>query len=193
MLKHVKYRALTQEDTKLLTQNTITIGVASKQWGAQADFGWCTTYQGDANANPLGSRASTVMNRSSFNNRKRAEPHAIQAALLFLQMHLKHIWNHQMQFRVITQHEAPLDALCHLHKTDNHNPQWRLNRNWEILQSINHNNNIHNMKCQLAQDYNPIHQFAINTAHTCILEYQAAHTTEVAKQRPTLDCGLAYL
>jgi hypothetical protein len=90
-------------------------------------------------------------------------------------MQLKHIWNHQMQFQVITQHEALLEALCHLQKTDNHNPQWQLNQNWEILQSINHNNNIHNMKCQLAQDNNPTHQFAINTAHTCILEYQAAH------------------
>jgi hypothetical protein len=34
MLKHVKYRPLTQEDTELLTQHTITIGVTSKQWGA---------------------------------------------------------------------------------------------------------------------------------------------------------------
>jgi hypothetical protein len=98
-----------------------------------------------------------------------------------------------MQFQVITEHEASLDALCHLYKTDNHNPQWRLNQNWEILQSINHNNDIHNMKCQLAQDDNPTHTLAIDTANTRILEYQAANATSVARQQPTLDYGRAYL
>jgi hypothetical protein len=98
-----------------------------------------------------------------------------------------------MQFGVITKHEASLDALCQLFKTDTHNPQWQLNRNWEILQSINHNNDIHNMKCQLAHDNSPTHQSAIDTANTCILEYQATHPTLAAKQQPTLSYGLAYL
>jgi hypothetical protein len=95
-----------------------------------------------------------------------------------------------MQFRVITEHEALLDALCQLFKTDTHNPQLWLNCNWEILQSINHNNNIHNMKCQLAQDDNPTHPMAIDTANTHILEYQATHLTLVARQQPTLDLDL---
>jgi hypothetical protein len=129
----------------------------------------------------------------SFNNHTQAKLHAIQAALLFLQMQLKHVWHHQMQLQVITEHEALLDALCHLWKTDSHNPWWRLNHNWEILQSINHNNNIHNMKFQLAQDNNPAHQCANYMANTCILEYQATHMTSVARQQPTLDYGFAYL
>jgi hypothetical protein len=95
-----------------------------------------------------------------------------------------------MQFQVITKHEALLVALCQLFKTDIHNLQLQLNCNWEILQSINHNVNIHNMKCQLAQDNNPTHQVAIDMA---ILEYQATHPTLVARQQPTLDYGLAYL
>jgi hypothetical protein len=49
------------------------------------------------------------------------------------------------------------------------------------------------MKCQLAQDDNPTHQLAIDTTNTCILEYQAAHTTSVARQQPTVDYGLACL
>jgi hypothetical protein len=98
-----------------------------------------------------------------------------------------------MQLWVITKHEASLDALCHLFKTDSHNPQWQLNRNWEILQSINHNNDIHNMKCQLVQDDNPTHQTAIDTGNTCIFEYQATHPTLVARQQPTLEYGHAYL
>jgi hypothetical protein len=98
-----------------------------------------------------------------------------------------------MQFRVITKHEASLDALCQLFKTDTHNPQWWLNCNWEILQSINHNNDIHNMKCQLVQDDNMIQKTAIDMANTCIFEYQASHPTLVAKQQPTLEYGLAYL
>jgi hypothetical protein len=158
--------------------------------GAQADFGWCTTYQADTIGNPLGSRASTVMNTSSFNNSTQADLHANQAALLFLQMQLKHIWHHQMQVQVITKHKALLTALCHLWKTDTHNPRWRLNQNWEILQSINYNNDIHNLKCQLAQDDNPVHQIAFDT---CILKYQATHKTLEAKQQPTLVYGLANL
>jgi hypothetical protein len=92
-------------------------------------------------------------------------------------MQLKHIWHHQMQFWVITKHEALLDALCQLFKTDTHNPQWWLNCNWEILQSIYHNNDIHYMKCQLVQDDNMTHKTAIDTANTHIFEYQANHLT----------------
>jgi hypothetical protein len=87
---------------------------------------------------------------------------------------------------VITKHEALLNALCQLFKTDSHNPQWRLNHNWEILQSIIHNNDIHNMKCQLAQDNNPTHQMAIDMANTHILKYQATCLTLVA----TTNLGL---
>jgi hypothetical protein len=94
---------------------------------------------------------------------------------------------------MITEHEALLDALCQLFKTDTHNPQWHLDHNWEILQSIIHNNDIHNMKCQLVQDNNPTHQAAIDTANTCIFKYQATHPTLTARQQPTLDYGLAYL
>jgi hypothetical protein len=102
MQKHVKYQPVTQEDMELLTQHTIIICVTNKQWGAQADFCWCTTYQGDTDSNPLASGASTVMTTPSFNNRTQAKLHAIQAVLLFLQMQLKHVWHQQMQFQVIT-------------------------------------------------------------------------------------------
>jgi hypothetical protein len=98
-----------------------------------------------------------------------------------------------MQFWVITENEASLNALCQLFKTDTHNPWWGLNRNWEILQSINHNSDIHNMKFQLAQDDTPTHQSAFDTANTHILEYQATHPTLEAKQQPTLSYGLAFL
>jgi hypothetical protein len=49
------------------------------------------------------------------------------------------------------------------------------------------------LKMPASQDDNPTHQFTIETANTCILEYQATHPTLVAKQQPTLDYGLAYL
>jgi hypothetical protein len=106
MLKYVKYRAMPQADTAVLVHHTIIISITSKQWGARADFGWCTTFQEDIVNNPLGSRASTVMINSSYNDHTRADLHAIQAALLFLQMQLKHIWHQQMQFRVITKHKS---------------------------------------------------------------------------------------
>jgi hypothetical protein len=95
MLKYVKYQSMPQADTKALVHHMIIISITRKQWGARADFGWCTTFHGDINNNPLGSRASTVMTNSSYNNHTQADLHAIQAALLFLQMQLKHIWHHQ--------------------------------------------------------------------------------------------------
>jgi hypothetical protein len=47
MLKLVQYRHLSMPDTQAKAHKTIVIRIASKQWGACADFGWCTTYQGD--------------------------------------------------------------------------------------------------------------------------------------------------
>jgi hypothetical protein len=63
--------------------NTIVIGVTSKQWGSRADFGWCATYQGNNQQNPLGSGASSVMITSSYNDRTRLDLHAIQAGLIY--------------------------------------------------------------------------------------------------------------
>jgi hypothetical protein len=131
MLKHVKYRAMPQANIATLVHHTIIISITSKQWGARADFGWCTTYQEDTSSNPLGSRASTVMTTSSYNNCTQADLHTLQAALLFLQMQLKHIWHHQMQFWVITKHEALLDTLSTIQDRYAHNPWWQLNQNWK--------------------------------------------------------------
>jgi hypothetical protein len=117
-------KQMPQADIAAVVHHKIIIGITSKQWGVRADFGWCTTYQEDTTSNPLGSRVSTVMINSSYNDCTQANLHAIQAALLFLHMQLKHIWHHQMQFQVITKHKALLDALCQLFKTDIHNPWW---------------------------------------------------------------------
>jgi hypothetical protein len=113
---------------------------------------------------------------SSFNDCTQADHHVLQAALLFLQMQVKHMWHHQTQFQVIAEHKA-----SHQAKTETHNPWLQLNQNWEILQSIYHNNDIHSLQWQLALDDDPTHQIAIDTANTCILEYQSIHPTLVAR------------
>jgi hypothetical protein len=92
MLKQVQYRHMSIPDTQAISHQTIIIGMTSKQWGAQADFGWCTTYQGDNHQLPLGRGAGSVMTTSSYNDRTRADFHALQAALLFLQMQLTNIF-----------------------------------------------------------------------------------------------------
>jgi hypothetical protein len=61
------------------------------------------TYQGDISHNNLGSRANTVMITGGYNNSTQADLQTLQAALLFLQMQLKHIWHHQNQFQVINE------------------------------------------------------------------------------------------
>jgi hypothetical protein len=60
-------------------------------------------------SNALGSRASTVMTTSSYNNHTQADLHMLQAALQFLQMQLNHIWQHQIKFQVITKHKVPME------------------------------------------------------------------------------------
>jgi hypothetical protein len=63
-------------DTQAVSDQTIVIGITSKQWGAWADFRWCTTYQGNNQEHLLGSRAGLVMITSSYNDRTRADLHA---------------------------------------------------------------------------------------------------------------------
>jgi hypothetical protein len=93
MLKYLQYRPM--HHTEMETIDTIIIGVTSKKWGSRADFGWCTTYQGDNQQNPLGSSASSVMITSSNNDRTQSDLHAIQAALIYLQMRLQPVWHKQ--------------------------------------------------------------------------------------------------
>jgi hypothetical protein len=162
MLKLVKYRHLSMPDTQAIAHKTIVIGIASKQWGARANFEWCTTYQGDDHQHPLGSRAGSVMITSSYNDRTRADLHALQAALLFLQMQLTHIFQEQLHFHTVTKHKAPLTGLVHILKIETHNPQWRLNRNWDILNSIMHNIHIHQLNWYLGQYNNITH---VNSQH----------------------------
>jgi hypothetical protein len=45
----------------------------------------------------------------------------------------------------------------------------------------------------MAQDNNLVHQHALQTANTCIMEYEAKYPTVTLRQQPTLEYGLAYL
>jgi hypothetical protein len=193
MLKLVQYRPMFISDTQAMSHQTIVIGITSKQWGAQANFGWCTTYQGINHKHPLGSRAGSVMITSSYNDRTRADLHALQAALLLLQMQLTHIFQEQLHLQAVTEHEALLTTLVHILKIETHNPRWRLNRNWDILNSIMHNIHIHQLNWYLAQDDNPVHQYALRTANICIMEYETKYPTIPLQQQPTLEYGFAYL
>jgi hypothetical protein len=164
-------------DTQAISHQTIVIRITSKQWGTRADFGWCATYQGDNQGHPLGSGAGSVMITSSYNDRTRADLHTLQAALLFLQMQLTHIFQEKLYLQAVTKHEAPLTALVHILKIETRNPRWRLNRNWDILNSIMHNIHIHQLNWYLAQDDNPVHQRALRTASIRITEYETKYPT----------------
>jgi hypothetical protein len=96
-------------------------------------------------------------------------------------------------FCVITNHEAILTTLSHIKKTEKHNLQWRLNRNWEILHSINYNQGIHDFEWKLGCDDEPLHQAALSIANSCILEYKVNQRNLAARQQPTIAYGLAYL
>jgi hypothetical protein len=121
MLKYLQYRPM--HHTEMERIESIIIGVTSKQWGLHADFRWCTMYHGDNQQDPLGSRPSSVITTSSYNNRTWSDLHAIQAVLIYLQMRLQPVWKDQMfNFCVITNHEAVLTALSHIKKTEKHNP-----------------------------------------------------------------------
>jgi hypothetical protein len=94
MLKYLQYRPVHHTEMEVIEMNII--GVTSKQWGSRANFGWCTMYQGDNQQDPLGSGASSVMTTSSCNDRTRSDLHAIQAALIYLQMRLQPVWKDQV-------------------------------------------------------------------------------------------------
>jgi hypothetical protein len=96
-------------------------------------------------------------------------------------------------FCIITDHKAPLIALSHLCKTEQRNPCWRLNRNWEILHSINHNQDNHKLESQLGTDNDLLLQIARHTAGIRILEYKTTYPHPVIKQQPTIAYGMAYL
>jgi hypothetical protein len=124
MLKLVQYRPMSTPDTHAISHQTIVIGITNKQWGAQTNVGWCTTYQGDNHKHLLGSRAGLVIFTSSYNDRTSADLHALQPALLFLQMQLTHIFQEQLNLQVVPEHKAPLTTLAHILKIETHNPRW---------------------------------------------------------------------
>jgi hypothetical protein len=131
---------------------------------------------------------------SSNNDRTWSDLHAIQAALIYLQMRLQPVWQDQVfNLCVVTDHEAVLTALTHIKKTEKHNPSWRLGRNWEILHSINHNQDIHDLEWNLCCDTEPLHLSALSTVNSRILEYEANQPNLAARQQPTISYGLAYL
>jgi hypothetical protein len=72
-----------------------TMGQSSKRDGAQH----------------ISETTKTTIGKHSFNDRTRADPHAIQAALLFLQMQLRLIWHTKLVFQVITARKAPITML----------------------------------------------------------------------------------
>jgi hypothetical protein len=130
---------------------------------------------------------------SSNNNRTWSDLHANQAALIYL-MRLQPVWQEQVfNLCVVTDHEAVLTALTHIKKTEKHNPRWRLNRNWEILHSINYNQDTHNLEWNLCCDTKLLHLAALNTANSRILEYEATHPNLAARRQPTISYRLAYL
>jgi hypothetical protein len=182
MLKLVQYRHLSMPDTQAIAHKMIVIRIASNQWGAHANFGWCTTYQGNDHQHPLGVSHDHVQLQQQ-----------VQAALLFLQMRLTPIFQEQLHFHTVTEHRAPLNALVHSLKIETHNPRWQLNRNWDILNSIMHNIHIHQLNWYLGQDNNTTHQHVLRTANIQIMEYKVQHPTLLPWQQPTLDYRLAYL
>jgi hypothetical protein len=117
--------------------------------------------------------------------------HTLQAALLFLQMQLTHIFQEQLHLQAVAEHKAPLTAPIHILKIETHNPRWRLSRNWDILNSIKHPHTSVNW--YMAQDNSLVHQHALQTANTCIMGYKAKYSTLTLQQQPTLEYGLAYL
>jgi hypothetical protein len=95
-------------------------------------------------------------------------------------------------FCVIT-HETLVTALYHIKKTEKRNPRWRLNRNWEILHSINYNQDVHDLEWILGCDEEPLHQATLSTANICILKYETKHPHLAERQQPCIAYGLAYL
>jgi hypothetical protein len=150
-------------------------------------------YQGDNLQDPLGSGASLVMTTSSNNDRTWSDLHAIQAALIFLQMRLQLVWKDQVfNFCVVTNHEAILTALSHIKKTETQSEMETEQKLGDIAQYQPQPRHTQpRMEIMLRQE--PLHQAALNTANSRILEYEANQPKLAARQQPTISYRLEYL
>jgi hypothetical protein len=87
-------RALSNWEKENLSRTRMTIGVTSKQWGKQTNFGWSICYRRVDTHPFLGGGAQSVMKTTSFSEPILGELYAARAAITTLQRTMSTQTNH---------------------------------------------------------------------------------------------------
>jgi hypothetical protein len=154
--------------------------VSAKQHGAQVAFGWAiTTTDGDT-TRTVRVGFNEVPETNQFNTISTGELTAIHAGLYAMRTFVGEDWTTQPnEVHISSRNQQTAQILAHIWKTTNHNPRWRLNRNWEILWSIRQDI-ANNGLGMVDPSEDQIGEIAVKAAEISVIEYLA--TREVSRK-----------
>jgi hypothetical protein len=81
----------------------------------------------------------------------------------------------QVNNTVLSANESTLATLGKLGKISTHNPQWRLNRNWDLLNGILIDLGHHLLRRKMARENEERHNQSLKRAEIRVDIYQEAH------------------
>jgi hypothetical protein len=196
-------RILLRYQTKIGTRDEATlwssgsefcIGVSAKTTGEQTAFSWAITARIENEGRTTRVGCGNVPKTNQHDTPCTGELLAIHASLFLLQSLVGIQWKtNPTTVTVCSANSQTGLILSHLWKVTRHNPQWRLNRNWEILSSIQRDIETNQLDI-VEPDNDELGKYAHRTAERTLLEYSLS---QEFKQRPLLQpvnqTGRAYL
>jgi hypothetical protein len=169
-------RELTDWEKDNLCRTRMIIAIVSKQWGERTDFGWSVCYKRGNERPFFGGGAGTVMKTTSFSEKILGELYATRAALTTLRRVLQSVWTKQpLKFTVISANESTMVTLGKLWRVSTHNPRWRLNRNWELLNGIATDLSNQPLRIKMAIENDERHNQSLKEADRRVERYQESH------------------
>jgi hypothetical protein len=135
-----------------------------------------------------------VPETNQFNTISTGELTAIHAGLYAMRTFVGEDWTTQPnEVHISLRNQQTAQILAHIWKTTNHNPRWRLNRNWESLWSIRQDI-ANNGLGMVDPSEDQIGKIAVKAAEISVIEYLA--TREVSRKtlvQPPNFTGRAFL
>jgi hypothetical protein len=187
-------RKLSNWEKENLSRTRMTICVTSKQWGERTDFGWSICYRRGDTRPFFGGGAGSVMITTSFSEPIMGELYAARAAINTLRRTMSTTWSTTpLKLTILSTNESTITTLEKLDRIGSHNPRWRLNRNWELLQGLSIDLGNQSLKLKLARKDYELHDRSIEDADRRIIAYQQRQGDDSPKLQPTQPLGRAYL
>jgi hypothetical protein len=170
------------------------IGICAKKSGEQASYGWSIASRtgGQGRVTKLG--VGKVPKTNQHDTLCTGELEALHAALYLLRSIIGKLWiTMPATLMISTSNSQTALILSQLWKTTKHNPRWRLNRNWEVLNNIQ--NDIATNELEITDpNTDKLAEFAQKQAARCLMEFtldQEYHRKPLLQQANI--SGRAYL